>query len=62
MNLIYALISVRERLNFIAKTPFVASDAPKLLAAVAAANVGPRLSLLKESPFLPSLLSTTMPL
>ncbi|KAI1790548.1 hypothetical protein LXA43DRAFT_482963 [Ganoderma leucocontextum] len=35
------------------------SDAPKLLAAVAAANVGPKLSLLKESTFLPSLLSTT---
>ncbi|EJF60152.1 hypothetical protein DICSQDRAFT_155904 [Dichomitus squalens LYAD-421 SS1] len=34
------------------------SDAPKLLAAVAAASAVPRLSLVKKSTFLPSLLST----
>ncbi|KAI0354251.1 hypothetical protein OH77DRAFT_1405654 [Trametes cingulata] len=32
------------------------NDAPKLLAAVTASNATPRLSLVKESPFLPSLL------
>ncbi|KAH9852999.1 hypothetical protein C2E23DRAFT_729913 [Lenzites betulinus] len=32
------------------------SDAPKLLAAVTASNAMPRLSVVKESPFLPTLL------
>ncbi|KAI0742877.1 hypothetical protein C8Q80DRAFT_1109328 [Daedaleopsis nitida] len=37
------------------------SDAPKLLAAVAAATNTPRLSLVKESSFFPSLLSIDIP-
>ncbi|KAI0633014.1 hypothetical protein C8Q77DRAFT_1121076 [Trametes polyzona] len=38
------------------------NDAPKLLAAVTASNATPRLSLVKESSFLPALLSVDAPI